>query len=189
MLIKNNKITEVNINKCVEVGVKWYSPEMGYGFLRENTDSPDIMIHFSQLDTIGCSYIQEGDRIICEVGPGKNGLQVIRVSKVKFGSSEPCSLATYLTSRLACYDSETFEEIEGAIKWYNPKKGYGFIYLDHMSREAFLPAWVVKAAGYRSLIPGTRVLVKFSSSEKGQEAQTLQVLCEEKEIFSFPSAI
>lgn len=181
MIIKYDPCRDINIDDCIEADVIWYSPERGYGFLRQDADSPDIMVHFSQLEKMGCPYIQGGDRVLCEIGRGRNGLQVIHIREVKFGSPTPRSLATFLNSRVVFTDPEDLEEIEGSIKWYNPNKRYGFIYPDDGRREVYLHASVIWAAGYKSLIPGTRVFVKVSTSEKGQEAQMLRVLFEEKE--------
>lgn len=181
MNVKNKTNIDENISVCIEATVKWYNPERGYGFLRRNAGSADIMIHFSHLDEVGCTYIQEGDSLICDIGLGEHGLQVIRVKEVKLGSLEPRSLATFLNSRVASFDPESLEEIKGIIKWYNPKKRYGFIYPDNGRNEIFFHASVMWAAGYKSLRTGTRVLVQVSTSEQGQEAQGLQVLCEGKE--------
>jgi len=172
----NNKILE-----RIETSVKWYNPAKGYGFLIRDTDPTDIMIHFSVLDAVGCPYITEGDRVICDIGPGKHGLQVVRVREVRFCSPEPRSLADFFDSKATSFDPASLEELEGTVKWYNSKKGYGFIYPDDGRAEVFLHASVVHAAGCKSLMPGVRVLIKVFSSERGQEARMLTVLCDERQ--------
>ena len=37
--------------------------------------------------------------------------------------------------------------LQGKIKWYNGKKGYGFIERDDKEKDAFVHASAVKAAG------------------------------------------
>lgn len=122
-IIYKNYESEV---ECLEGQVKWYKPEKGYGFLIPDDNSEDIFVHFSVLDAAGCQLVEAGDRIVCEIGPGKKGRQVNRIVEVKFapGRSKdfsdigPRSLASYL---------ESLEEIEGEIKWFNPMKRYGFV--------------------------------------------------------------
>lgn len=182
MLTYRNNETENDKNiERVEASVKWYSPTKGYGFLNRVDNSHDIMIHFSALDKVGCGYIKTGDRVICEIAPGKCGLQVVRVIEVKFGSSEPRSLSGFLSSQGSSFDVEDLEEIKGVIKWYNPDKGYGFIISDDGRKEIFLHQYVLRAAGHKFLTPGIRVLAKVSNSERGQEARMLTVIYVENE--------
>ena len=181
-MINKNKISNINNISHIEAGVKWYNPEKGYGFLNQEGNSEDIMIHFSVLDAIGCAYIKVGDCVICDIASGKSGLQVVRVIEIKFGSSEPRSLSGFLFSQLSPFDPEALEEIEGVIKWYNPDKGYGFICPDDGRREIFLHTSVLRVAGFKTLEPGIRVVAKISSSERGQEARMIRVLCDEDEI-------
>lgn len=180
-MIYKNKANHNDI-ECIEADVKWSNPGKGYGFLIHQTTLKDIMIHFSHLDQVGCPYVKEGDRVICEVAQGESGLHVVHVIEVKFGSSEPRSLSGFYDSQLTLFDSESLEEIEGVIKWYNPNKGYGFILPDDGRREIFVHSSVMRTAGYKSLEPGTRVLAKVFTSERGQEARVIKaLLCEEEE--------
>ena len=180
MMIYKNQVSSNNIER-IEAHVKWYNPEKGYGFLNRENNPADIMIHFSNLDQVGCPYVKEGDRVICDISHGKSGLYVVQVIEVKFGSSEPRTLYGFYGSRFTSFDPEGLEDIEGAIKWYNPDKGYGFILPDDGRKEIFLHSSVLRAAGYKSLEPGIRVLARVSFSERGQEARIIVVLSEEGE--------
>lgn len=174
-----------NINEskieCIETKVKWYNPEKGYGFLIQDNNPEDIMIHFSLLDAVGYPYVKEGDQIICDISIGKSGWQVSRVIEVKLGSPGPRSLSAFLEPQATPFDPESLEEIEGIIKWYNSKKGYGFVYPDDGEGEIFLHTSVLRAAGYKYLEPGVRVSVQVSNSERGKEARILRVLDAEEE--------
>jgi CspA family cold shock protein len=160
----------------IEAKVKWYNPEKGYGFLVQEEDSGDIFMHFSVLDAAGCRRVEEGDQIVCDVGPGVRGRQVLRVLEVKFSEREPRFSPAFLGPRSPAFDPEALEEVEGEVKWFNPLKGFGFIYPDDGGRDIFLHASVLRAAGYESLEPGIRVKIKASSSERGREARILKVI-------------
>ena len=180
-MINKNKIIDFNNIERIEANVKWYNPAKGYGFLYKEGSTSDIMIHFSVLDAIKCPYVTVGDRVICDIAPGKSGMQVVRVIEVNYGSPEPRSIAGYFNSRLTPLDHENLEEVEGAIKWYNHDKGYGFICPDDGTQEIFIHFSVLREAGYKFLEPDVRVLAKVAQSDRGPEARQLRVLHTEKQ--------
>ncbi|HXQ42757.1 MAG TPA: cold shock domain-containing protein [Candidatus Udaeobacter sp.] len=59
--------------------VKWFNPEKGFGFVSPADGSPDVFLHVSALKQAGLQDAPEGSSIICEVGPGRKGVQVLRV--------------------------------------------------------------------------------------------------------------
>lgn len=160
----------------IEASVKWYNAEKGYGFLVADDDSGDIFMHFSVLDIAGCRRVEEGDRIVCDIDPGIRGRQVLRVVEVKFAPRAPRFSPTFPGPRSPVFDPEELEEIEGEVKWFNPLKGFGFVYPDDGGRDIFLHASVLRAAGYESLDPGIRVKLRASVSERGREARILSVI-------------
>ncbi len=58
--------------------------------------------------------------------------------------------------------------LKGKVKWYNGKKGYGFIERDDKEKDAFIHASAVKAAGLRFLNEGDSLEFELSEdSGKG----------------------
>jgi CspA family cold shock protein len=45
----------------------------------------------------------------------------------------------------------------GKVKWFDTKKGYGFIVPDDGGRDLFVHITAVQKAGYTDLVPGVRV--------------------------------
>ena len=45
----------------------------------------------------------------------------------------------------------------GKVKWFDPKKGYGFIIPDDGGRDLFVHITAVQKAGYTDLVQGVRV--------------------------------
>ena len=61
--------------------------------------------------------------------------------------------------------------LQGKIKWYNGKKGYGFIERDDKEKDAFIHASAVKSAGLRYLNEGDKLEFELSEdSGKGPSA-------------------
>ena len=60
--------------------VKWFNPNKGFGFIEQDTGD-DLFVHQSEIQQAGFRYLNLGDRVEFEVGPGKKGpvaLKVIR---------------------------------------------------------------------------------------------------------------
>jgi len=59
---------------------------------------------------------------------------------------------------------------QGAIKWYNDQKGYGFIQPDDGSKDVFVHVSAVERAGLRSLSEGQKVTFDLVSDRKTGKA-------------------
>ena len=60
--------------------------------------------------------------------------------------------------------------IQGKVKWFNGKKGYGFIERDDKEKDAFVHASAVKAAGMRYLNEGDKIEFTLEDGPKGPSA-------------------
>jgi CspA family cold shock protein len=176
MINNDDSVNETEIEK-IESKVKWYNPEKGYGFLEPLEDGNDIFMHFSVLDAAGFRRVEEGDTIICDIGPGRQGKQVLRVLEVKIMPRDPGrSSPMFPGSRMPYVDPESLEDIQGEIKWFNPLKGFGFICPEDGGRDIFLHASVLRVLGLETVEPGVKVKAKITSSERGREARAIEFL-------------
>ena len=66
--------------------------------------------------------------------------------------------------------------IQGKVKWFNAKKGYGFIERDDKEKDAFVHASAVKAAGMRFLNEGDKLEFTLEDGPKGPSAVNLKKL-------------
>ena len=64
---------------------------------------------------------------------------------------------------------------KGTVKWFNPKKGYGFISREN-GEEVFVHFKSIIGEGYRTLEEGDQVEFEVASSEKGLEAKDVKLL-------------
>lgn len=71
------------------------------------------------------------------------------------------------------YDSDDFEE--GSVKWFNTKKGYGFITRDQ-GDDIFVHFRNIKGQGRRSLNDGQRVTYVVIEGDKGLQADHVSPL-------------
>ena len=61
--------------------------------------------------------------------------------------------------------------LKGTVKWFNGKKGFGFIEREDKEKDAFVHASAVKAAGMRYLNEGDKLEFQLSEdSGKGPAA-------------------
>ncbi len=66
-------------------------------------------------------------------------------------------------------------EETGTVKWFNAKKGYGFITRD-TGDDVFVHYRSVEGNGRRAITDGKRVSFVVVDSDKGPQAETVQVL-------------
>lgn len=58
---------------------------------------------------------------------------------------------------------------EGTVKWFNDKKGYGFIQRDS-GEDVFVHYASIQGEGFRTLAEGDRVAFEVASGPKGLHA-------------------
>ena len=61
----------------------------------------------------------------------------------------------------------------GVVKWFNPKKGYGFISTEDGSKDAFVHISAVRNAGMNGLKEGQKITFDVDIAAKGPCAVNL----------------
>ncbi|MCA8939924.1 MAG: cold-shock protein [Planctomycetes bacterium] len=68
----------------------------------------------------------------------------------------------------------------GTVKWFDRKKGYGFVIVDNPEAEGTVEAFVhyanIVGEGYRSLVENQAVSFDLQDSDKGPLALNVQAL-------------
>ncbi len=59
---------------------------------------------------------------------------------------------------------------QGAVKWFNAEKGFGFIAVDGGGADVFVHYSAIQSDGYRSLDEGQRVEFEITQGQKGPQA-------------------
>lgn len=66
--------------------------------------------------------------------------------------------------------------MEGIVKWFDTKKGFGFILLD--GHDVFVHYSAILQEGHKSLDQGQKVTFDLVECEKGQQAANVKVVAE-----------
>ncbi len=162
--------------------VKWFNATKGFGFVTFTDGSQDAFLPMAVLRRAGYEDVREGATVTCEVGAGAKGPLVLSVLNVDAstavaappgggggggagrdfgGGIRPKGPATTL---------------EGAVKWFEPDKGYGFISPDGGGKDIFIHVTALRRSGIPSLDPGQRVRVDVVDGRKGLEADRITLI-------------
>jgi len=161
-----------------EATVKWFNPEKGFGFAELADGSGDVFMHIAVLQAAGHEAVSPGARLRVTVGQGQKGRQVTSVIEVDESTATPEAPRRPAGPRpprapREAPDLSSAVEVNGAVKWFNADKGFGFVTADDGEKDVFVHISVVERAGLRDLAEGQRLAMKVVRTAKGREAVTV----------------
>ena len=62
----------------------------------------------------------------------------------------------------------------GTVKWFNERKGFGFIIPDGMELDVFVHYSVIQTEGFKTLAEGEKVQFEMTQDVKGARATAVQ---------------
>jgi cold shock protein len=65
---------------------------------------------------------------------------------------------------------------EGRVKWFNEKKGFGFIEVDGQDKDVFIHHSAINMQGFRTLQEGQRVSFEIEQGQKGPAAVNVRAI-------------
>lgn len=155
----------------VDATVKWFNPSKGFGFVTLADGSQDAFLPMAILRRAGYEDVREGALITCEVGVGAKGPLVTNVLNID--NSTAVAPRGDGPDRRPARPATT---VEGAVKWFEPEKGYGFISPDGGGKDVFIHITALRRSGVNALGPGQRVRVDVVDGRKGLEADRIIVI-------------
>jgi CspA family cold shock protein len=154
----------------IEARVKWFNASKGFGFVTMGDGTPDAFLPMAILRRAGYEDVREGASITCEVGAGAKGPLVTTVLNIDLSTAVAPGFGV---DRRAGRPSSS---MEGAVKWFEPDKGYGFISPDGGGKDVFIHITALRRSGIEGLAPGQRVRVEVVDGRKGLEADSIALV-------------
>ncbi len=151
------------------------------GFLEPHDGSPNVFCHLSVVEASGRDTLPQGALVTCETVQGDRGSQVSWILAVET-PVEPRLAARGRSRDTHCAGPQSGApptsglELPGAVKFYDPARGFGFVVPDRGGPEIFVHANVPLRSGMGDLLPGQRVFVRAESVPRGLQATEIEPL-------------
>jgi cold shock protein len=178
----------------VEAKVKWFNAAKGFGFVTLTDGSPDAFLPMAVLRRAGYDNVGEGAVLVCEIGPGAKGPLVLNVLNVDesqvvasprgrggdrdggYGGGRDRNDSYGGGGGGGNSGGGVSQSLEGAVKWFEPDKGYGFISPDGGGKDIFIHVTALRRSGVNALGAGQRVRVDVIEGRKGLEADRVTLI-------------
>jgi CspA family cold shock protein len=158
----------------VDAIVKWFKADKGFGFVELSNGSGDAFLHIGALQSAGYESVPPGAKLKVLVANGVKGQQVTRVLEVDTsGAAERAPQRSFDPARPPPRrqpDLSSAVEVQGAVKWFDGAKGFGFVQANDGGKDVFVHISILGQAGISQLAEGQPVTMKVVDTQKGREA-------------------
>ena len=165
----------------IDAVVKWFKTDKGFGFVELANGTGDAFLHIGALQSAGFESVPPGAKLKVLVANGVKGQQVTRVVEVDTaGAAERAPQRSFDSPRPApagrrAPDLSSAVEIQGAVKWFDGTKGFGFVQANDGGKDVFVHISILGPAGISALAEGQPVSMKVVDTQKGREAVSISL--------------
>jgi CspA family cold shock protein len=164
----------------IEATVTWFNVDKGFGFVELADGSGDAFLHVAVVQAAGHDSVAPGTKLRVQVGQGQKGRQITSILELEAadpGASRSRHAPPRMSSDRGRVDhSSSATTLDGAVKWFNGQKGFGFVGADDGAKDVFIHISVLERAGMASLAEGQRVRMQVVSTQKGREAISIETI-------------
>ena len=118
--------------------------------------------------------------MVCDLGPGQRGPQVVAVHSIDMATAAPRRPAGASSPREGgggfAPRGEPGPTVEGRVKFFSADKGFGFIAVDDGGKDVFVHIRALEKSGLRSLEPDQRVRLTITQGQKGPQAESVAII-------------
>jgi len=151
--------------------VKFFDAPKRFGFIVPDDGRADVLLHISCLHAAGHATARMGARIQALAFRGPRGLQALRVLSIDESTAVHPSQLVQRTHAKVEAESD-WEEM--TVRWYNLKRGYGFVNRGEGAPDVFVHADTLRRWGVQPLRPGQVVEVRWGTTGKGRMAAEIR---------------
>jgi len=158
----------------VEGQVKWFDFAKGYGFIAPADGSPDVLLHQACVRQSGFRMVKEGATVVCDVIRGPRGLQASKLISLDNSTAHPMLGPAERTLRSYAEPRGPWQN--GAVKWFNRAKGYGFLTRGPGTPDVFVHMETLRLSGIVELREGQNLRFRIGDGPKGELAADIELL-------------
>ena len=169
--IENEWLKKLTPSPRYKARVKWYSVQKGFGFI-QTEQGEELRIQKSDIEST--ESLHSNQVVSFEIFTGKGRRSAVRVRTEMNADSGHAKSGSSVARTHS--DAPRAARRQGRVKWFNSKKGYGFITSDD-GGEIFVYQGDIE--GSNALREDQRVSFEVGNSPKGPKAIRVRILSEE----------
>ena len=139
--------------------VKFFNVQKGFGFIQRDEGGEDVFVHISQVERAGLEGLAEGQELQFNL--------VDRGGKISAADLQVVGDVIAVPAR-APQRELTGDKATGTVKWFNSKKGFGFITRDDGKEDAFVHISAVERSGLQGINEGDRFEFDLEVDRRGK---------------------